>query len=63
MGFDRTLRPELGDYVAVGAGAKVPGGISLGDNVRVGAKSGLLRSVPANAIVAGVPAREVLSSE
>jgi serine O-acetyltransferase len=63
MGFDRALRPELGDYVVVGAGAKVLGGISLGDNVRVGANSVLLRSVPANATVAGVPAREVLSSE
>lgn len=63
MGFDRALRPELGDYVVIGAGAKVLGGISLGDNVRVGANSVLLRSVPANATVAGVPAREVLSSE
>jgi serine O-acetyltransferase len=61
MGFDRALRPELGDYVVVGAGAKVLGGISLGDNVRVGANSVLLRSVPANSTVAGVPAREVFS--
>jgi serine O-acetyltransferase len=61
MGFDRALRPEIGDYVVVGAGAKVLGGISLGDNVRVGANSVLLRSVSANATVAGVPAREVFS--
>jgi serine O-acetyltransferase len=61
MGFDPTLRPEIGDYVVVGAGAKVLGGISLGDNVRIGANSVLLRSVPANATVAGVPAREVFS--
>ncbi len=63
MSFDPALRPELGDYVVVGAGAKVLGGISLGDNVRVGANSVLLRSVPANATVAGIPAREVHSSE
>jgi serine O-acetyltransferase len=63
MGFDRALRPELGDGVVVGAGAKVLGGVSLGDNVRVGANSVLLRSVPANSTVAGVPAREVFSSE
>jgi serine O-acetyltransferase len=61
MGFDRALRPEIGDYVVVGAGAKVLGGISLGDNVTVGANSVLLRSVPANTTVAGVPAREVFS--
>jgi serine O-acetyltransferase len=63
MKYDLALRPELGDYVVVGAGAKVLGGISLGDNVKVGANSVLLRSVPANATVAGIPAREVHSSE
>jgi serine O-acetyltransferase len=63
MNYDLALRPELGDFVVVGAGAKVLGGISLGDNVRVGANSVLLQSVPANVTVAGVPAREVHSSE
>lgn len=63
MKYDSALRPQLGDFVVVGAGAKVLGGISLGDNVRVGANSVLLRSVPADATVAGIPAREVHSSE
>jgi serine O-acetyltransferase len=63
MKYDLALRPELGDFVVVGAGAKVLGGITLGDNVKVGANSVLLRSVPANVTVAGVPAREVHSSE
>jgi serine O-acetyltransferase len=63
MNYDLALRPELGDYVVVGAGAKVLGGISLGDNVKVGANSVLLRSVAANGTVAGIPAREVHSSE
>jgi len=63
MSYDLSLRPELGDFVTVGAGAKVLGGISLGDNVKVGANSVLLRSVPADATVAGIPAREVYSSE
>jgi serine O-acetyltransferase len=63
MRYDPALRPELGDFVMVGAGAKVLGGISLGDNVKVGANSVLLRSVPPNSTVAGIPAREVLSSE
>ena len=63
MKYDLALRPELGDFVVVGAGAKVLGGISLGDNVKVGANSVLLRSVSANATVAGIPAREVHSSE
>jgi serine O-acetyltransferase len=63
MNFNLELRPQLGDNVVVGAGAKVLGGISLGDNVKVGANSVLLRSVPAGASVAGIPAREVCSSE
>jgi serine O-acetyltransferase len=63
MSYDLSLRPELGDYVVIGAGAKVLGGISLGDNVKVGANSVVLRSVPANATVAGIPAREVHSPE
>jgi serine O-acetyltransferase len=63
MKYDLALRPGLGDCVVVGHGAKVLGGISLGDNVRVGALSVSLRSVPANVTVAGVSAREVHSSE
>ena len=63
MDYDLALRPELGDFVVVGAGAKVLGGISLSDNVSVGANAVVLRSVPANTTVAGVPAREVHSSE
>src|ERR1700722_19232709 len=35
MGFDPALRPVTGAFVVVGAGAKILGGISLGDNVRV----------------------------
>jgi serine O-acetyltransferase len=63
MMYNVALRPELGNFVVVGTGAKVLGGISLGDNVRVGANSVLLKSVPANTTVVGVPAREVHPSE
>ncbi len=59
MGFDAALRPRVGNGVTIGAGAKVLGGILLGDNVKVGANSVVLRSVPGNCTVAGVPAREV----
>jgi serine O-acetyltransferase len=52
MKYELALRPELGDFVVVGAGAKVLGGITLGDNVRVGAISVSLPSVPANVTVA-----------
>ncbi len=63
MKCDLAFTPEHGDFALVGAGAKVLGGITLGDNGRVGANPVLLRSVPANVTVSGVPAREVYSSE
>jgi serine O-acetyltransferase len=49
--------PTLGHNVVVGAGAKVLGNIVLGDNVRVGASSVVVHSVPANSTVVGIPAR------
>ncbi len=51
--------PTLGNHVVVGAGAKILGGIKVGDNVKVGANSVLLKSVPANSTVIGVPARVI----
>jgi serine O-acetyltransferase len=49
--------PTLGHNVVVGAGAKVLGNIILGDNVKVGASSVVVHSVPANSTVVGIPAR------
>ncbi len=49
--------PTLGNHVVVGAGAKILGGIRIGDNVKIGANSVLLKSVPANSTVIGVPGR------
>jgi serine O-acetyltransferase len=49
--------PTVGNHVVVGAGAKILGGIRIGDNVKVGANSVVLKSVPANSTVTGVPAR------
>lgn len=51
--------PTLGNYVTVGAGAKVLGPISIGDYVKIGANSVVLNDVPANSIVVGIPGRVV----
>lgn len=51
--------PTLGNHVVVGAGAKILGGIKIGDHVKVGANSVVLKSVPANSTVIGVPARVI----
>ena len=61
MSYDLPFRLEPGDYVVVGAGARVLGEVSLGDNGRVDPNSVRLRSVPPYA--AGLPAREVHSSK
>ncbi len=49
--------PTLGNHVVVGAGAKILGGIRIGDSVKIGANSVVLKSVPAHSTVIGVPAR------
>jgi len=51
--------PTLGNHVVVGAGAKVLGGIRIGDNVKIGANAVVLRSVPPNSTVVGNPGRVV----
>ena len=47
--------PTLGNNVMVGAGAKVLGPFRVGDNARIAANSVVLREVPPNATVVGVP--------
>ncbi|MEH1853482.1 MAG: serine O-acetyltransferase [Nostoc sp.] len=49
--------PTLGSHVVVGAGAKVLGNIQIGDRVRIGAGSVVLRDVPSNTTVVGIPGR------
>jgi len=49
--------PTLGDNVVVGAGAKVLGNIQISDRVRIGAGSIVLRDVPPDATVVGIPGR------
>src|SRR5205807_2952152 len=51
--------PTLGNHVVVGAGAKILGGITIGDNVKIGANSVVLKNVAANSTVIGVPARVI----
>ena len=49
--------PTLGNNVVVGAGAKIIGAFRIGDNSRIGAGSVVVREVPPNAVVVGVPGR------
>lgn len=47
--------PTIGSNVVVGAGAKVLGNIRVGDNSYIGANAVVIRDVPANSTVVGVP--------
>jgi len=59
-GKDRGDRhPKIGANVMFGAGAKVLGNIRVGDCCRIAAGSVVLKHVPANKTVAGVPARVI----
>lgn len=51
--------PTIGNNVVIGAGATILGPITIGDNVRVGAGSVVVKSVPPNSTVVGVPAKIV----
>jgi serine O-acetyltransferase len=49
--------PTLGDNVVVGAGAKIIGAFRIGNGSRIGAGSVVVREVPENSVVVGVPGR------
>ncbi|MGH8056488.1 MAG: serine O-acetyltransferase [Candidatus Entotheonellia bacterium] len=54
--------PTLGDYVVVGAGAKILGAIVIGDHSKIGAGSVVVTEVPPNSTVVGIPGRVVQRS-
>lgn len=54
--------PTLGNNIVVGTGAKLLGPITIGDNVKIGANSVVVRDVPPNSVVVGVPGK-IISQE
>ncbi len=55
--------PTIGDRVVVGAGAKVLGAITIGNDSRIGANAVVVKSVPPNSVVVGVPGQVVSRSK
>ncbi len=55
--------PTLGRGVIVGAGAKILGGFTVGDNAKVGSNAVVIKPVPAGATVVGNPAHVVPTNE
>ncbi len=53
------LAPKIGDSCYLGPGAKILGGVILGNGVVVGANAVVVRSFGNDAVLAGVPARDI----
>ncbi len=52
--------PTIGDHVVIGAGAKVLGAITIGNNSRIGANAVVVKSTPPDSVVVGVPGQVVV---
>jgi len=53
--------PTLGNNVVVGSGAKILGPFTVGDNSKIGSNSVVVKEVPPNSTVVGVPGRIVMT--
>jgi serine O-acetyltransferase len=54
--------PQIGNNVYIGVGAKVLGNVKVGNNVKIGANAVVIKDVPDNATVIGIPARLIETS-
>lgn len=59
IGGGRGGVPVIGDDVFIGPGAKIFGGVTIGDNVSIGANAVVNKSFPSDVVIAGVPAKIV----
>ncbi len=55
--------PTIGDNVMISAGAKVLGSFTIGENSKIGAGSVVLKAVPPNSTVVGVPGHVVKKND
>ncbi len=55
--------PTIGDNVIIGSGAKVLGPFTVGSGSRIGSNSVVVKEVPSNSTVVGVPGRIVMAAE
>ena len=63
IGFNHKLQqPIIGNNVVICSGAKVIGGVRIGNNVIVGANAVVVKDIPDNCVVGGVPAKILKTS-
>ena len=55
----RKRHPTIGNNVMIGCGAKVLGPITIGNNVKIGANAVILKGVPDDTTVVGIPGKIV----
>jgi len=64
VSWEKTKRhPTIGDNVVIGSGAKVLGPFTVGKGSRIGSNSVVVKEVPANSTVVGIPGRVVMAAE
>jgi serine O-acetyltransferase len=63
MGDEKGRSPVLGDDIFVGAGARIVGPVNVGSEAKVGANAVVVKDVPPNATVVGIPARPLERSK
>lgn len=63
IGDEKGKAPVLGNNIFIGSGAKIIGGITIGDGVKIGANAVVIKDVPAYVTAVGVPARTLPKSE
>lgn len=59
IGAQRRASPILGDRVFIGAGAKIVGAVTIGNDVNIGANAVVLSDIPNGATAVGIPAKVV----
>ncbi len=59
IGAEKNEAPILGNNVFVGAGAKILGGVRIGDNTKIGANAVVVDDIPDGATAVGIPAKVV----
>jgi serine O-acetyltransferase len=59
IGAEGRASPLLGSDVFIGAGAKIIGGVCIGDGARIGANAVVVDDIPPHATAVGIPARVV----
>lgn len=55
--------PTIGNNVLIGCGSTVLGNIEIGDNSKIGAGAVVVKSVPSDTTVVGIPAREIINKK